>query len=123
MAIPPSRGIGWRWTFRGPGRSTIPTRNANCRTGTVRPSEATRAIVNASRPETIRETPLALRQAVFQGGFNVGAIFRFIVPLDGALKPVAKGDLGLPSEKFFGARIIGDAIERAGGHIGTELDL
>src|SRR5215472_4210671 len=50
MATPPSSGIGCRWTLRGPGRSTIPTRMARARTGTVRETDATKAIEKASRP-------------------------------------------------------------------------
>src|SRR3974377_35570 len=43
--------MGVRWTLRGPGRSTMPTRIANARTGTVNTSDADKPIKKASRPE------------------------------------------------------------------------
>src|SRR6266404_6404770 len=50
IANPPNSGIGLRCTLRGPGKSTIPTRNANARTGTVSTIDAKRAMRNASTP-------------------------------------------------------------------------
>jgi hypothetical protein len=43
MATPPSKGIGFAWTLRGPGRSTIPTRNARGRASEVKNNEAIKA--------------------------------------------------------------------------------
>src|SRR5664279_1157506 len=53
MAKPPRSGMGFRWTLRGPGRSTIPTRIANARTGTTRSNDADEATRKASRPALI----------------------------------------------------------------------
>ena len=53
IASPPSKGMGLRCTLRGPGRSTMPTRIASARTGTVSTSDADKAIRNASRPALI----------------------------------------------------------------------
>jgi hypothetical protein len=50
IAKPPRSGIGRRCTLRGPGRSTMPTRSASARTGTVSIRDANSAIRNASRP-------------------------------------------------------------------------
>src|SRR5512143_3314466 len=49
MASPPSSGIGCKCTLRGPGRSTMPTRKANARTGTARKIDANNATKNAIR--------------------------------------------------------------------------
>src|SRR2546421_1764000 len=54
IARPPRRGIGLRWTLRGPGRSTIPTRNASARTGTTSTNDANSAIKKASRPAAMQ---------------------------------------------------------------------
>src|SRR5271154_2297256 len=54
MARPPRSGMGWRWTLRGPGRSTIPTRKASARTGTTSMREANKAIKKAVRPAAMR---------------------------------------------------------------------
>src|SRR6266849_2867466 len=40
--------------FARPGRSTMPTRKANARTGAVRSRDARRAMINARRPAAIR---------------------------------------------------------------------
>ena len=42
------------WTLRGPGRSTMPTRSASARTGTVSISDANKAIKKASMPAAMR---------------------------------------------------------------------
>src|ERR1700722_9359469 len=46
--MPPRRGIGFRWTLRGPGLSTMPKRSAKWRMGTVRPSDAASAMANTT---------------------------------------------------------------------------
>src|ERR1700692_806952 len=50
MAIPPSKGIGSRWIFRGPGRSPIPIRTANWRTGIVAAQDVISATAKVRNP-------------------------------------------------------------------------
>src|SRR6266853_3140848 len=100
MARPPSRGIGSRWTFRGPGRSTIPTRRANCRTGTVRPKEEIKATVNAIRLAFIRTPISALRKHPLEDRLHVRAVPVLVIPIDGALQSFTERHLGLPARQF-----------------------
>src|SRR5579859_3371086 len=63
MAMPPRRGTTLRWTWRPPGRETIPARMARRRTTGVAMAAATAARMNAAswdRMEAfLRSTPLA----------------------------------------------------------------
>ena len=45
------------------------------------------------------------------------------IPVDGFVEAVHEHRFGFPAEELFGEGIVGDAIERAGGHFRVEFEL
>src|SRR5579862_3766685 len=126
MAIPPSSGMGWRWTFRGPGWSTMPTRKASCLTGTMSPREATRAVANASKLAVIPVATCGPRssrgQHMVQCSLHLRSVPGFVVPVDGPVQTFSERELGFPTEKLFCQGIVGDPVEGPGRHVGQQFD-
>src|SRR5262249_29361996 len=58
-ASPPSRGVGCRWTRRGPGASTAPSRRAMARTRGVTSRLSAAALAARTRSFTVAELPSA----------------------------------------------------------------
>src|SRR5579862_9644152 len=123
MARPPSSGMGSRWTLRGPGRSTMPTRKANSRTGRVRASDEIKAMANASKPGMGIAPMLSLRQHAIEDRSNMFAVFRLVIPINGAFEPFAEHHLWLPAHQLPRARVVRHAVERPGRHAGEQFHL
>src|SRR5260370_22125101 len=44
-----------------------------------------------------------------------------VIPVDGTFQSIAEEQFGLPSEQSLRQGVIGDAVERARGHVGPQL--
>src|ERR1700680_1197188 len=97
MASPPSNGIGWRSTLRGPGRSPISTRTRSRHTGTVSPKEAIKATVNAIRPAFMKTPVSALGEHPLENGLHVRAVPVLVIPVDGALQSFTERHFRFPA--------------------------
>src|SRR5690242_14080807 len=65
---------------------------------------------------------LPLRQPVLEAGVDHLTILAGEVPVNGAMQTIHELDLRLPVEELPGEGVVGDAVERARGHLRVQLD-
>src|SRR5262249_865672 len=66
---------------------------------------------------------LPLGKQPIEDTLNFGAVLRRVIPVDGALEPVAKRNFRLPSEQLLRQRIVGNTVQRTHRHVRACLDL